>query len=482
MGAAQPSPLWTLFPVQQENGVIVNYACDFSDELGESVYKGYECTILRAEQSHLKPVRLKKEELEIKADKPVAIKLYDGEQHPSPYQFYASKIAVFTIDERDVLIMEYLDGIHIHPDHKDNAQLKKLSFLETVDIAWQLVLGLNHLHYRNSSGIPVVHGDIKGENIKIRIKTDAENKTKIDVFYLDMDYAKPITSTPQLIQGTPEHVALEVLDGHYSESSDFFALSPLLLSLFGAYNPFKEIMAFRDSHKHLEQAELIKGFRAITFSAEGLFTHFEKKPLPVIARLVQEFILSMGDNHKKRRPSPDAILEFFTALRQFCLVDPLDQELYILRLCLVAGETNCLTEPKSLTLFFSLDEVNQVRFIKLMTYKQSIALYKSAIEHHASPTVIEALRANIARELSEQIAVLKPPSRFASLFYSPLSKKELQWLLDCYEKHNSADFHAAANEKTRVKLQKCKDELFAPLIAPLIEGMEKKATVQTILS
>lgn len=473
----KPSPSWTLFPVQQKNEVLINYACDFSDELGVNVYKGYQCTTLKTEQMSRSPYRVKRNELEINREKPVAIKLYDSDQSPSPYQHYASNLAILTVDNHDVLIMDYIEGFHIHPDHKNNEQLKQLSFFQAVDVAWQMVLGLNHLHYQNSSGIPIVHGDIKGENVKIRIKKNAENQSKIDVFYLDMDYAKPIASNSILIQGTVEHLALELLEGDYSESSDFFALSPLLLSLFGAYNPFKEIIAFRDDHKHLESTALIKGFRAFDFSAEGLFTHFEKKPPLFIAQILELFILRMGAKDKKRRPAPEAILEFFTALRQFCLVDTLDQDNFILRMAVASGETRWLTEPKSLTLFFSLSKQAQTKLINLMNFEQSAGLFKKAMEQHPPHSAIEALRVNIANELREQSEQRSPPSRLALFFHSYVSKKELQWLLECYENNNTAEFYSAANEKIRIKLQKCSEKIIASIITVIIEGIEKPAEI-----
>lgn len=112
--------------------------------------------------------------------------------------------------------------------------------------------------------------------------------------FLDLDYAKPIIDTPQIPQGTPEHIAIEILNGYYSESSDFFALSPLLLSLFGADNPLKKIIEFGNDNVHMKREELIRKFRDIGFCTDGLFEHFKKKPDLFICELVKNFILKMG--------------------------------------------------------------------------------------------------------------------------------------------------------------------------------------------
>ncbi len=474
--------LCTLFPVQKNNGRVVYYSCDFSEELGGDVYKGYHCTFINPDVTYLKPCRITKEELDINKELPVAIKLYDGKQHPSAYQFYASKIATLNMDNRDVLIMDFVDGFHIYPDLQDNPQLKQLTFFQAVDIAWQLILGLNHLHYKNTSGPSIVHGDIKGENIKISLKLAKDNKYKIDVSYLDLDYAKPIVSRVQDVQGTPEHLALELLDGYYSEASDFFALSPLLLSIFGAHNPLQKIIEFRDSHKHMEPAELVRKFRDIDFCTKGLFEHFDKKVEPFVCQLIERFILKMGEKNKQNRPSADAVLEFFTALRQLNLADESteDRDSYLLRLFVIAQDERWLTDKKYQTLFFNLDENLQNRLIALMNINHSIPLYRAAQENSASVTLVDELRKNIASYLSQKSAVLKPPSKLVSIFFSPVTQKEVQWLLQCYEHNDVVDFYSSKNEKIRIKLEQCTEKTIAPLIAIVAEGIKKPVGVSEL--
>ncbi|MCE0722936.1 MULTISPECIES: protein kinase domain-containing protein [Legionella] len=477
----KPLP-FTLFPVQQRQGSIVYYVSDFSEELGDSVYRGYQCTLVNANPIHLKPRHVKKEELKIDHNSPVAIKLYDGKHHPSPFQFYASEIAVLDIKGRDVLIMDYIDGFHIYPDARDNPELNQLTFLQVVEISWQLILQLNTLHYRNTSGPAIVHGDIKGENIKIKIKeieTPEGKKYKVDVSFLDLDYAKLITDMPQIPQGTPEHVAIEILNGNYSESSDFFALSPLLLSLFGAHNPLKKIIEFRNNNMHMKRDELIRTFRDIGFCTEGLFEHFKEKPDLFVCELVKKFILNMGKKNREDRPSPNAILEFFTALRQLSLLEEsnnfdIEKKSYFLRLSIAAQEEHWLTEKKYQTLFFHLDEHLQNRLITLMSMNQCVLFYKIAQESNAPAPLINQLRRAVADHLAEQICFLKKPSWTTSFFSSPPTSKDIQWLLYCYEHNDSADFYSTSHEKTRKKLEQCSKKSLAPLISIITEGLTQK--------
>ncbi|MDR3504023.1 MAG: hypothetical protein P4L79_15750 [Legionella sp.] len=469
---------YTLFPVKQANGRISYYCSDFSEELGHQVYKGYPCTLTPPLPSGLTPTRLEKEQLVIQREKPVAIKVYDGEQQPSPYQYYASEIAVLNIEDRDVLIMDYIEGFHIAPELNDNSPIKQLSFFQAVDLAWQLILGLNHLHYNNLSGSPIVHGDITGNNVKIRVNEqliDGREIRKMDALYLDLDFAKRITGTYQAPQGTPEHLALEVLDGIYSEASDFFALTPLLLSLFGAHNPFQAIIEFRNSHESMEKAELIKKFRDIPFCTEGLFSHFTKKPEPGVLALLERFIIQMGSKEHKNRPLSDAILEFFTALRQLCLTNPSDKEhdFYLLRLDIAAQNENWLAKPQFFQRFLNLEYNIQDRLIGLMNSSINLLLYRRVQEHNAAPELIERLRTSLAEHLSEKSRLLQPPSRLKSIFFSSVTQGDIQWLLNCY-KHNEYDtFNAPANEKLKSKLLHCTELSIAPFISALVEGIKR---------
>ncbi|WP_058535126.1 protein kinase domain-containing protein [Legionella saoudiensis] len=470
---------YTLFPVKQANGIISYYCSDFSEELGHQVYMGYPCSLVQPMASDLIPTRIEKEKLVINKEEPVAIKIYDGEQRPSGYQYYdASEIAVLTIENRDVLIMEYIKGFHIAPELKSDSPIKQLSFFQAVDLAWQLIQGLNHLHYNNLSGLPIVHGDITGNNIKIReqeLLIAGKQIRKLDALYLDFDFAKRITDTYQIPQGTPEHLALEVLDGVYSEASDFFALSPLLLSLFGARNPFKDIIEFRNNHDSMKKTELIKKFRDIPFCTEGLFSHFDKKPDPGVLVLLERFIIQMGAKERRNRPLSDAVLEFFTALRQLCLTSPSDNdcEVYLLRLHIAAQSESWLTKTPFFARFLTLEENIQDRLIALMNSSISLLVYQRALAHNAAPSLIERLRNNLADHLSEKSRLLKAPSKLKSIFFSSVTQSELQWLVHCY-KHNEYEmFHAPTNEKLKSKLLECKELSIAPFISALVEGIKK---------
>ncbi|STY28573.1 serine/threonine protein kinase [Legionella wadsworthii] len=479
-GKDKKTQLFTLFPVMQQNGRVVYYASDFSEKFGGSVYKGFPC-ILKAESSDLKPRHITKEELVLDESKPVSIKLYDEKQHPSAFQHYASEKAVLKIEGKDVLIMDFIDGFHIYPDLRDNPELNQFTFLQAVEVAWQFVLKLNHLHYNNTSGPPIVHGDITGMNIKIKMNVIEDSKGKkyaLEASYLDLDYAKPITDIPQKPQGTPEHIALEILNGDYSESSDFFALSPLLLSIFGAQNPFKKIIEFRNKHPHMKPAELVRTFRTFSFCADGLFDHFKEKPNDFICGLIKKFILQMGENNKTDRPTPNAILEFFTALRQLTLLDTFNEsseekDWYVLRLCIAAKDEHYLFNKTYLSIFFNMEENLQERLINLMSPSQCILLYDAAKINKGPCSLLHLLRKNIAVHLMQQIPSLKASTWPRSLFSPSITAQDILWLITCFDQNNSSLFYSVEHENTRKSLLNCREKKWGPFISVLAEGFKR---------
>ncbi|KTD63906.1 protein kinase domain-containing protein [Legionella spiritensis] len=466
----------TLFSVQQKSGEITCFFSDFSQLLGTGeagdVYKGYRCSPKEARADH-GHCRINESELTVFKDQPVAIKSYKEGKMPSAYQVARTSIATFDLEDRTVLIMEFLDGFQIAPDFTDNKEISRFTFLQTVDVAWQLVLGLNQLHYRNTSWIPVVHGDVSGSNIKIKKRTEKS----IDVHFLDYDYTKPISSIPQQPQGTPEFIALEVLDGYYSEASDFYALTPVLLSLFGAKNPLQKMFDYRDAHTDMAVEDLIKRYTDIGFCSEGMFSQFKPEPPLHICKLLDNFIKKMGAKDKHSRPSPEAILEFFTSLRQWCLANEagdVDTEYYLLRLGIASNNEHWLREERYLTLFAELPENMQERLIDLMSPEHYTCLYKWLSLHYQDCNILPRLEKIITSALMEKSTTIKTPSKLHGMFKAPVTQKEISWLLTCFANRDETGFFLPESRTCRKKLEQCKEPDLAPLISALMYGLQQR--------
>ncbi|KTD07430.1 protein kinase domain-containing protein [Legionella jamestowniensis] len=467
-----------LFPVLQQDGTILYFFSDFSEMLGQGasadVYKGYQCN-LKTSQKITNPLSIGKDDVIVQENKPVAIKIYKPGHAPSPYRITQPASSLIEVEGRAVLIMKFIEGFHINPDSDDNPQLKQLTFFQAVDTIWQLIVALNQLHYNNTSGPSIVHGDIKGTNVKIKLikeeKTSESHgpvKVKIEVAYLDDDYSKPILAMPQIIQGTPEHFAQELLDGYYSEVSDFYALGPLMLSILGAKNPFKDMLAFRDANPSIDSRLLIRHYAQIGYNTEGLFSHFTNdKPNTFICQLLKAFILKMVAREKAQRPSPDAVLEFFTALRQWCLYSHRKEEtnFHLLRMMIAANNSLWLCDKAMQQLFFSLDENLQHRLVGLMSQEERHHLYSFS---KANNTVLNDLVKLCLRPLIE--------ARQAPSFFTPptLTQKALKWLLLCFEKRDWQAFFSPQQYELREVLNSSIPHEIEPLITNVVEELKKE--------
>ncbi|KTD82894.1 protein kinase domain-containing protein [Legionella waltersii] len=446
----------TLFPIALNNGTTSYFFCDFSDLIGfgssGDVYKGYQCTVINPQEKISSATLINASELNVDLNKPVAIKIYKTTQLPLYPQLNQDSIAVIDVRGRLVQIMNYIDGFHIYPNSENNPELLNFSFLQSVDLAWQLVLGLNQLHSEKVSRRGLVHGDMNGFNIKIHKVSDS----KTNVFYLDFDYVKPISSSVQTPQGTPEHVAIEVLNGIYSEDTDFYALTPILYTIFGAKNPLKRITQYRDAHPHLSNKCLIREYSHIGFCSEGIFSHFEPKPEQAVLDLLSQLMFRMGNKEKQNRPKPDAILEFFTVLRQWCLAKANsieeskseEQSTYLVRLYIACDNEKWLHEPGMFKAFIQLPENSQTRLTSLMSLKHKALLYEKLLDQSLSNELLENFKSDIYDGLIQLSKTVKNQSWISSLFKHQISAQDISTLAQCFSHQDFTGYFSRKNKLT----------------------------------
>jgi serine/threonine protein kinase len=467
-----PKTHGTLFPIDLSNGARSYFYCDFSDLIGfgssGDVYKGYRCSFINPKAKISSAAHINPCELNIDLNKPVAIKIYKTTQLPLYPQINHDSIAVVDVQGRVVQIMNYIDGFHIDPDRENNPELLKFTFLQTVDLAWQLVLGLDLLHSQKVTRQGLVHGDMNGFNIKIHKVSD----TKTNVFYLDFDFVKPISSSIQIPQGTPEHSAIEILSGIYSEDTDFYALTPILYTIFGATNPLQKILQYRDTHPHVSNKNLIKKYSQIGFCSAGLFSHFDPKPEQTVLDLLSQFMQHMGNKEKQNRPKPNAILEFFTALRQWCLANasPLnvtnskEQISYLMRLYIASDNEQWLYEKKLFSAFTQLPENSQTRLINLMSIKHKALLYKNLLEQSLCEELLENLKSDIYNGLIQLSKTVKKPSWISLLFTPQISAQDISWLAQCFTQHDFTSYFSRKNKITTEMIEQIKQPELRALV------------------
>ncbi len=157
-----------------------------------------------------------------------------------------------TVDGFPFLVMERVCGeplgIRIQ---RDGA----VSLRRAVSIVQQLLAGLGALH---SAG--VVHGDVKSDNVLVERQSDGSDVARLIDFGLahvefdDHDVRRP-EPDEELVSGTPEYMAPEVIRGEGSTaSSDLYAVGVILYELITGSTPFAGGSPSEIVQRHLADA------------------------------------------------------------------------------------------------------------------------------------------------------------------------------------------------------------------------------------
>ena len=126
------------------------------------------------------------------------------------------------------MVMELLEGQTVHAKLK---QTGKLSPKIACDVLWQVADAVRFIHSRT-----ILHGDIKTENIFL-VKTTMQRRL---IKLLDFGLARPDLGRTEGMDGTPEYIAPERIDGApSSQASDIYALGIVFFELLTARLPFQ---------------------------------------------------------------------------------------------------------------------------------------------------------------------------------------------------------------------------------------------------
>ncbi len=125
------------------------------------------------------------------------------------------------------MVMELLDGQSVHHKLKQSG---KMSPKVACDIMWQVADAVRFIHSR-----AILHGDIKSENIFL-VRTTMQRRL---VKLLDFGLARPDLGRTEGVDGTPEYLAPERIDGAAaSQASDIYALGIVFFELLTGKLPF----------------------------------------------------------------------------------------------------------------------------------------------------------------------------------------------------------------------------------------------------
>jgi|GEM_PF-4717154 len=128
----------------------------------------------------------------------------------------------FTLNNIDeVIVMEYIEGNML------STISKQLNDVQKYKLIVQIASALDYLHNRP---IPIVHRDIKPNNIMV----DLQLNVKVIDFGISATFKKEedVNGKPQPLFGTPLYIAPELLDGEkVSYKADLYSLAILILYL-----------------------------------------------------------------------------------------------------------------------------------------------------------------------------------------------------------------------------------------------------------
>ena len=175
---------------------------------------------------------------------------------------------------------------------------KNLKYLPNwLDIALQISLGLQYLHYRN-----LIFRDLKAENILLETR-DAMDVAKISDFGLMRAHQGMDCNIS--MRGTPITLAPEVTEGKYKidKSSDIFSLGCVFYELLTLDIQVTRI-AKNGQHTKFLMHEAIKTDESDTHVI--LSSQLKKNNVP---ELIIRLIISMVQYHPLKRPSIDSIVD-----------------------------------------------------------------------------------------------------------------------------------------------------------------------------
>ena len=311
------------------------FAINLHENLGEgmfgSVYKAYR---IDAQTNTLssQPVAVKiyKNKSEFSEKEAEFLKRYYWVQGPVHSH---GKIYLFT----DILPGEEISkDMHVKNKTDEEVQciklndmLKKLNFEERIAVLFSIMTQIDLIHHETvSTGSPIIHADLKGENIRVHIQMGPDNKVKkINVFVYDFGLSHEGEHNPNALiktiqSGTALYVAPEILSdpdddyGMRGLKSDIYSLVPIFVAILNGSDPFKYKNEFYKNRMIVN----VKQFFNLSYNIDDILQDIALPPYPFnIKKYLLAFLGRMQKFIYFERPDSHEALRFFTLLNNFCL-------------------------------------------------------------------------------------------------------------------------------------------------------------------
>ncbi|MFT4059451.1 MAG: protein kinase [Legionella sp.] len=153
----------------------------------------------------------------------------------------------------------------------------------------------------------IVHRDLKLENICYKSISDASGKEIVRIIFIDFGFAKEADMRENVISGTINYIAPEVMAGFGSSyASDIYSLVGVLAVLLGAKDVFDDKLQFT----HLRDVanapyRLINLFQNYNVSRED----------PFLLGDIKILLMAMQNPNPKSRPPLEVVNKFFTLVK-----------------------------------------------------------------------------------------------------------------------------------------------------------------------
>ena len=275
---------------------------------------------------------------EINQSQPFAVKIFKNanEFNRNEAVYFNNKsarIENIVRNKNEILVfMEYLPGKEliketVNPatdltDKKVHDIISKLSFQQRIQLISCICLSINLIHHNTpTTGSALIHADIKGSNIKIKLDLQ---KGVFHVYIMDFGLSEKIIDDPSIqndssMRGTTEYSPYEIFADTRGIKSDIYSLVPLFLFILGAKNPFS-------ARDNLDINDF--DYPSTGYVFDGIFSDCILPNYPIDVKFyIEAFLNRMQATEYKQRPDSDEVLQFFISLHNFCKIydeDPSD--------------------------------------------------------------------------------------------------------------------------------------------------------------
>ncbi|CAJ1974681.1 unnamed protein product [Sphenostylis stenocarpa] len=219
--------------------------------------------------------------------------------------------------------------------------------------ARQILNGLNYLHSHNP---PIMHRDLKCDNIFI-------NGHRGEVKIGDLGLATILKQTnAKSVIGTPEFMAPELYDEHYNELVDIYSFGMCMLELVTSEYPYSECRNSAQIYKKVSSG--IKPVALSKLKNAEVKSFIEKCLVPASQRLsakelLMDHFLKVTSSLKNRRlPLPDIVLPKYGAFENRCLMSEGPASTRIRSISMDLGDATEL--PLTTLLYNSIDSADPI--------------------------------------------------------------------------------------------------------------------------